>query len=84
MGNLHQWQMAGDLSDKTLRLRPNLEALGGRFLAMLMSFHTIRKQIGVMLNGGSGQPHISQGQIADLLSAVWPSLSEPLQINISG
>ena len=68
------------LSDKTLRLRPNLEALSGRFLATLMSFHTIRKQIGGMLNGSSGQRNISQGQIADL-SIVLPSLTEQLQIN---
>ena len=63
------------LSDKTLRLKPNPSKLVSRYLAALMHHSAIRKQIGGVLNGSSGQKNISQSQIEDLLVAI-PPVSE--------
>lgn len=63
------------LSDKTLRLNPNPSKLVNRYLAALMHHTAIRKQIGGMLNGSSGQKNISQRQIEDLVVAI-PSVIE--------
>lgn len=63
------------LSDKTLRLRPVARLLSPRFLALLMSFDSTRRQIRGMLNGSSGQQNISQRQITNLVVAL-PSFSE--------
>ena len=63
------------LSDKTLRLVPDLGRLLPGHLARVMSASSTRKQINGMLNGSSGQQNISQWQIRNLRIAV-PSISE--------
>jgi len=66
------------LSDKTLRLKPLVGQLTGRFLATLMASHSTRSQIGGMLSGSSGQRNISQRQIGDLVVVVPQILEQGL------
>ncbi|MEV5774533.1 restriction endonuclease subunit S [Streptomyces antimycoticus] len=55
------------LSDKILRLVPAPELVDPEFLVTLISSEGVRRQIGNLLNGGSGQNNISQADIRDLL-----------------
>jgi type I restriction enzyme S subunit len=66
------------LSDKTLRLNPLPQLLSSRILAAFMSHPLIRKQIGGMLNGSSGQKNISQEQIRQLQIAIPPLTEQKL------
>jgi type I restriction enzyme S subunit len=59
------------LSDKTLRLLP-AEKLLARYLHFLFSGAVLRRQMGQLLNGTSGQRNISQAQIRSLVVAVPP------------
>ena len=51
------------LSDKVLRLNPKKERLTNEFLASTMKTEGIRKQVGQVISGSSGQRNVSQVQI---------------------
>lgn len=53
------------LSDKTLRVVPKAST-DRAFLAMLLSSQGVRRQIGSLLNGGTGQNNISQADVRAL------------------
>ncbi|MFJ6992951.1 hypothetical protein [Streptomyces sp. NPDC003090] len=55
------------LSDKTMRLVPNEKVADAAFLALVLASPAVRRQIGVLLNGSSGQNNISQEDIRHLL-----------------
>ncbi|MEU8485588.1 hypothetical protein [Streptomyces sp. NPDC048641] len=54
------------LSDKILRLVPDGEVAEATFLAILLRSAGVRRQIGNLLNGGTGQNNISQTDIRAL------------------
>ncbi|MFI9625632.1 restriction endonuclease subunit S [Streptomyces sp. NPDC052042] len=54
------------LSDKTLRVVPKA-SMAPAFLALLLSSQGVRRQIGGLLNGGTGQNNISQADVRALL-----------------
>lgn len=53
------------LSDKTLRVVPKT-SMDPAFLAVLLSSQGVRRQIGGLLNGGTGQNNISQADVRGL------------------
>lgn len=53
------------LSDKTLRVVPR-PSVDPAFLALLLSSQGVRRQIGGLLNGGTGQNNISQADVREL------------------
>ncbi|KAK1182334.1 hypothetical protein B7755_031915 [Streptomyces sp. NBS 14/10] len=67
------------LSDKILRLVPDAEVVDPEFLVMLISSDDVRRQIGNLLNGGSGQNNISQADVRGLAVPDVP-LAEQRQI----
>jgi type I restriction enzyme, S subunit len=71
------------LSDKLLRLRPNGSRIRGSFLALLMQSAPVRKQIGQVLSGSSGQKNISQDSILGLCVAVPPVDEQDRLIQVS-
>ncbi|QUW79440.1 hypothetical protein SMIR_10180 [Streptomyces mirabilis] len=54
------------LSDKILRLVPDTDQAEGAFLPVLLRSVGVRQQIGNLLNGGTGQNNISQGDVRGL------------------
>ncbi|MFE2598162.1 restriction endonuclease subunit S [Streptomyces sp. NPDC059396] len=60
------------LSDKILRLIPDESVVDPRFLAVLFSTSDVRRQIGNLLNGGTGQNNISQVDVRALIVPVIP------------
>lgn len=67
------------LSDKVLRLLPHVGRAESAFLALLLRSEGVRRQIGNLLNGGTGQNNISQADVRDL---VVPDVSPDLQRRI--
>lgn len=63
------------LSDKTLRLRPGTR-IRSRFLDYLFAGQVVRRRIGQLLNGSSGQRNISQSQIRSLRVALPPTCEQ--------
>ncbi|MFD7970043.1 restriction endonuclease subunit S domain-containing protein [Streptomyces clavifer] len=53
------------LSDKTLRVVPKT-SMDSAYLAVLLSSQSVRRQIGSLLNGGTGQNNISQADVRGL------------------
>ena len=54
------------LSDKVLRLVPDPGQAESAFLPILLRSHGVRRQIGNLLNGGTGQNNISQSDVRAL------------------
>ncbi|MFE2498347.1 restriction endonuclease subunit S [Streptomyces scopuliridis] len=54
------------LSDKILRLVPDETVADPEFLAVLLATKDVRRQIGNLLNGGTGQNNISQADVRAL------------------
>lgn len=67
------------LSDKILRLVPDRYSSEPGFLALLFQSDMVKRQIGNLLNGGSGQNNISQVNVREL---VVPKVSLPVQRRI--
>lgn len=67
------------LSDKVLRLIPDRTAVDPAYLALLLGTPGVRKQIGNLLNGGTGQNNITQ---ADVRALEIPRLPLPQQHDI--
>lgn len=65
------------LSDKILRLVPDEMAVDPRFLAILFTTNSVRRQIANLLNGGSGQNNISQADIRSLAVPLIPLALQP-------
>ncbi|MFD8987599.1 hypothetical protein ACFVZ4_05970 [Streptomyces goshikiensis] len=55
------------LSDKIMRLVPDENRVDAAFLALVLSAPNTRRQVGVLLNGSSGQNNISQQDVRNLL-----------------
>lgn len=66
------------LSDKVLRLNPDRKRLSQAFLALTMKGELIRKQVGQVINGSSGQRNISQAEIRKLVFVVPPIQEQQL------
>lgn len=55
------------LSDKVLRLLPHVDRAESAFLALLLRSEGVRRQIGNLLNGGTGQNNISQADVRGMV-----------------
>jgi type I restriction enzyme S subunit len=67
------------LSDKVLRLRPNIRQMDAAFLELAMKTSSTRRQVLQVISGSSGQRNISQAEIRNLKVAI-PSLEEQRSI----
>ncbi|KUN24577.1 hypothetical protein AQJ11_22385 [Streptomyces corchorusii] len=67
------------LSDKVLRLIPDLTVVDPVYLAILLGAPEVRRQIGNLLKGGTGQNNVTQ---ADVRALEVPRLPLPEQRNI--
>jgi type I restriction enzyme S subunit len=68
------------LSDKVLRLISDKKRLSSAYLALTMKTEAIRKQVGQVISGSSGQRNISQAEIRNLILAM-PPLEEQQRIS---